>query len=324
MTTMQRVNLAAVIIPFVAFLAAIVLLWNSWVDAVDLAIFAVMYTVSGLGITIGFHRYFTHRSFQAVRPLQYAFVLAGSTAVQGPLIEWVADHRKHHAHTDVEGDPHSPHGHGDGLRGVLRGLLHAHVGWTFNRPSMSERTRYVPELVEDPQLSWLSRQFHWIVAAGLVIPALAGFAIKGTLMGALTGLLWGGLVRVFLMHHATWSINSICHFFGRRRFDTDDQSTNVFWLAIPTFGEAWHHNHHAFPRSSRHGLRWWEIDISGMVIRLFEIVGLVRGSVKISPERQRQKLARLRVDGAEPGGDGDGHAADGDRHGGRAPVGVES
>lgn len=303
---MQRANLAAVIIPFVAFVAAIVLLWNSWVDAVDLAIFFFMYCLSGLGITVGFHRYFTHRSFQAVRPLQYAFVVAGSTAVQGPLLEWVADHRKHHAHTDEEGDPHSPHGHGDGLGGALRGLFHAHLGWTFNRPSLTETQRYVPELVEDKQLAWLSRQFHWIVTAGLVVPALVGFAIKGTAMGALTGLLWGGLVRVFLMHHATWSINSICHFFGRRRFETEDRSTNVFWLALPTFGESWHHNHHAFPRSSRHGLRWWEFDVGGIFIRGLEMLGLVKGAVRIAPERQQQKLVGREPAVALAGGDATG------------------
>src|SRR5918994_693435 len=142
----------------------------------------IMYVICGFGVTVGFHRMLTHRSFATYKPVQYLFAILGSMAVQGPVIAWVADHRKHHAHTDVEGDPHSPHGHGDGLRAVLRGLLHAHVGWTFNRPSMSERARYVPELVEDRRLSWLSGQFHWIVMAGLVIPALAGFAIKGTLM----------------------------------------------------------------------------------------------------------------------------------------------
>jgi stearoyl-CoA desaturase (delta-9 desaturase) len=302
MTGVEKgVNLAAVFVPFVAVIAAMALLWNSIVSPADLAIMAVMYLLTALAITVGFHRLLTHRSFQTSRPLQYAFAVLGSMAVEGPVIDWVADHRKHHAHTDEEGDPHSPHvGHGDGVRGVLAGLWHAHVGWLLVDQGRAERQRYAPDLCEDPGMRRISRWFPVLVAAGLAIPALAGYAVSGSPAGAATGLLWGGLVRVFFVHHVTWSINSVCHFTGSRRFDVDDQSTNVFWLALPTMGESWHHNHHAFPRSAQHGLRWWELDISGLVIAALERLGLARNVVRISPERQAQKA--LAPADAEPAG----------------------
>src|SRR6195256_45045 len=286
--TARNVNLVGVIVPFVAFLGALVLLWNRAVGPLDLGILAFMYLISGIGVTVGFHRLLTHRAFETHRRLKYAFAVLGEMAVQGPVITWVADHRKHHAHTDEEGDPHSPHvGHGSGLRG----LLHAHVGWLMNSMGRAERRRYAPELMEDPGMRRINRSFELIVLAGLVIPFALGFLIGGTLTAALTALLWGGLVRIFLLHHVTWSINSICHFFGRRRFATDDHSTNVFWLALPSLGESWHHNHHAFPRSAQHGLRRWELDPSAAVITLLERLGLAWNVVRITPERQRQREA---------------------------------
>jgi stearoyl-CoA desaturase (delta-9 desaturase) len=288
MSNLERnINLGAVIAPFVAFLVAVVLLWNQAVDATDLAIFAVMYLITAFGITIGYHRYFTHRAFKAARPLQYAFAIAGQMAVQGPLLDWVADHRKHHAHTDEEGDPHSPHLE----NGLWRGFLHAHMGWLMSEVGRADHNKYARELREDPGLKAISKRFELFVLAGLLLPALAGFLIKGTPMGALTGLLWGGLVRVFFVHHVTWSINSICHVFGSRRFDTPDQSTNVPWLAVLSLGEGWHNNHHAFPRSAEHGLRRTEIDVSALVIRGLERLGLVWDVVRIAPERQQAKLA---------------------------------
>lgn len=293
MTRFERnVNLIAVVLPFVAFLAAIGFTWNRWVDATDLIAFAVMYVVAGLGVTVGFHRLLTHRAFQTYKPVEYAFAAAGSMAVQGPVIDWVADHRKHHAHTDQEGDPHSPHvDFEDGWKGALRGLFHAHMGWLFENHGRAQRRQYAPDLTEDAGMRKLNRSFHWVVLLGLLIPFGIGYAIDGTLAGALSALLWGGLVRIFLQHHVTWSINSVCHFFGRRRFEVDDHSTNVFWLALPSFGESWHHNHHAFPRSARHGLRWWEIDTSAMLIRGLERVGLAWNVTRITPERQEAKLA---------------------------------
>ena len=286
----KLVNLGAVVLPFAATLLAVVLLWNSLVSATDLAIMAAMYLLTALGITVGFHRLLTHRSFQAPKALEYTFAVLGSMAVQGPVNSWVADHRKHHAHTDKEGDPHSPHvGHGDGARGVFAGLWHAHTGWLLSDQGRADWKRYARDLDEDPGMRFLSRHFVSLVFASLAIPAALGFAVTGTVGGALTGLLWGGLVRIFLVHHVTWSVNSVCHFLGSRRFEVDDESRNVFWLALPSLGEAWHHNHHAFPRSARHGLRRWELDPSAWVIAGLERVGLARNVVRISPERQQEK-----------------------------------
>jgi stearoyl-CoA desaturase (Delta-9 desaturase) len=293
MTKTEKIaNLGAVVLPFVATLAAIVLLWNRLVSARDLEIAVVMYLLTAIGITVGFHRLLTHRSFQTSKPTEYTFALLGSMAVQGPAISWVADHRKHHAHTDEEGDPHSPHvGHDDGVRGVLAGLWHAHSGWLMSTQGRADWKRYAADLYEDRGMRTISRQFVPLVLASLTIPALAGYALSGTLAGAVTGLLWGGLVRIFFVHHVTWSVNSVCHYFGTRRFDTDDRSTNVFWLALPSLGESWHHNHHAFPRSAVHGLRRWEIDPSALIIATMEKLGLAWNVVRISPERQAQRTA---------------------------------
>jgi stearoyl-CoA desaturase (Delta-9 desaturase) len=205
------------------------------------------------------------------------------------VIDWVADHRKHHAHTDEDGDPHSPHaGQGAGIRGALRGLYHAHVGWLFSEQGRARPDKYARDLFEDPGMRRIHRSFLWIVLSTFAIPFALGFALTASLHGALTALLWGGLVRVSMLHHVTWSINSVCHFFGTRRFATDDHSTNVFWLALPSFGESWHHNHHAFPRSAFHGLRAWEIDPSALVVRALRRLGLAWNVVEITPERQSQ------------------------------------
>ncbi|HEY6760503.1 MAG TPA: acyl-CoA desaturase [Baekduia sp.] len=297
MTRAQRyTNLAAVILPLVAFVAAIVLLWNELVGWPDLVLLAVLYVLTGLGITVGFHRMLTHRAFQTSKAVERTFAILGSLAVQGSVIQWVSDHRKHHAHTDAEGDPHSPHAGfaGGGVKGTVKGLFHAHVGWILTEEGGAARAKYAKDLVEDPGMKRISDNFHWLVVVSLLIPAAGGWALSdGSLKGAATGLLWGGFVRIFLLHHVTWSINSICHFFGTRRFDVDDHSTNVFWLALPSFGESWHHNHHTFPRSADHGLARWErlMDPSAALIRLLERLGLVWNVVRITPERQAQKLA---------------------------------
>jgi stearoyl-CoA desaturase (delta-9 desaturase) len=293
MTRVEKVaNFGAVVVPFLAVLAAIVLLWNDVVNAADLAIAAVMYLFTAVGITVGFHRLLTHRSFQTSKRLEYTFAVLGSMAVQGPVISWVADHRKHHAHTDEEGDPHSPHvGHGGGVRGVLSGLWHAHSGWLMSTQGRADWKRYAPDLYEDPGMRSIGRRFVPLVILSLILPAFAGYLVSGTLAGAATGLLWGGLVRIFFVHHITWSVNSVCHYFGTRRFNTDDRSTNVFWLALPSLGESWHHNHHAFPRSAVHGLRKREIDPSAVIIGTMEKLGLAWNVVRISPERQAQRAA---------------------------------
>jgi stearoyl-CoA desaturase (delta-9 desaturase) len=283
----RTANLLGVVVPFAGALAAIVLLWNRAVDGTDLAIMGGMYVLSAVGVTVGFHRLLTHRAFQTYPWLERTFAVLGSLSVQGSVLDWVADHRKHHAHTDRDGDPHSPHiGHGSGLRG----LWHAHVGWLLETQGQADWKRYATELYEDPKMRRIGRRFPLLVLLSLAIPTIAGFVLHGfTLGGALRGYVWGGLVRIFFVHHITWSVNSVCHFFGSRRFDIDDHSTNVAWLSLLSLGESWHHNHHAFPRSAYHGLRWWEIDLSGLIIGGMQRLGLAWNVVRIAPERQRAK-----------------------------------
>jgi stearoyl-CoA desaturase (Delta-9 desaturase) len=283
----RTANLLGVVVPFVGVLLAIVLLWNRAVDGTDLAIMGGMYVLSAVGVTVGFHRLLTHRAFQTYPWLERTFAVLGSLSVQGSVLDWVADHRKHHANTDRDGDPHSPHvGHGSGLRG----LWHAHVGWLLETQGQADWKRYATELYEDPKMRRIGRRFPLLVVLSLALPTLAGFILHGfTLEGALRGYIWGGLVRIFFVHHITWSVNSVCHFFGSRRFDIDDQSTNVAWLSLFSLGESWHHNHHAFPRSAYHGLRWWELDVSGLIISAMQRLGLAWNVVRIAPERQRAK-----------------------------------
>jgi stearoyl-CoA desaturase (Delta-9 desaturase) len=267
--------------------------WQVWESALhpsDLVVFAVMYALTGLGVTVGFHRHFTHRSFEAKPWVHATLAVLGSAAIEGPVISWVADHRKHHAFSDQHGDPHSPHvDHGVGLRGALRGLLHAHVGWLFIHTQRGSRDRYAPDLLADPIVSFVDRTFFVWAIGGLAAAFGLGFALTGTVQGGLTGLLWGGAVRMLVLHHVTYSINSICHVFGRRRFATDDESRNVRWLALLSFGESWHNNHHAFPTSAEHGMRRFEIDISALVIRLLEKTGQAWNVKRVPPERQARK-----------------------------------
>jgi stearoyl-CoA desaturase (delta-9 desaturase) len=295
MTRLERnANIAAVVIPFLAVLAGAVVLWNHFLGPRDVAIFAAMYLLSAVGVTVGFHRLLTHRAFETPGWLRYTLAVLGSLSLQGGVIDWVADHRKHHTFTDEDGDPHSPHaGVGAGVRGMVTGLWHSHVGWLFETHGQASSKRYAADLVKDPVMRRINRGFPLIALGSLAVPFLLGFALSGgsLVKGGLSALLWAGLVRIFLVHHITWSINSICHFFGRRRFDTDDESTNVFWLALPSLGEAWHHNHHAFPRSAFHGLRWYELDPSGWLILGLERLGLAWNVVKVKPETARAKLA---------------------------------
>jgi stearoyl-CoA desaturase (delta-9 desaturase) len=304
MTRLERnVNLAAVFGPFVGIAVAVPLLWGRLLGPTDVAIAAVMYLITGFGITIGYHRLLTHRSFATHRWLEYAFAAGGALALQGSPLDWVADHRKHHAHTDEEGDPHSPHaGQGAGLRGALRGLWHAHVGWLWQTQGQAESRKYAKELAEDPVHRAMHRNYLWFALGTLGLPFAAGLVLTGTLRGGLTALLWGGLVRIALLHHITWSINSVCHFFGSRRFDVEDHSTNVAWLALPSLGEAWHHNHHAFSRSAFHGLRGWEamMDPTGWVIRGMRRAGLAWNVVAIPAERQQERLAGARPERETP------------------------
>jgi stearoyl-CoA desaturase (delta-9 desaturase) len=276
-------------------LALGVVAWQVWSELLgwsDLIVFATMYVLTGLGITVGFHRLFTHRSFKTTKSVRAVLAALGSMAIEGPVISWVADHRKHHVFSDQEGDPHSPHvDHGHGLKGALRGLMHAHLGWLFIHTQRGLKSRYAPDLIADPIVNWISRTFLLWVVASLTLPFLLGWAIGGTLDAALTGLLWGGAVRMLVLHHSTYSINSLCHFFGRQRFKTGDESRNLWWLSVFTFGESWHNNHHAFPTSARHGLGRFQLDTSAWVIWALEKTGLAWDVVRIPPERQAAKLA---------------------------------
>jgi stearoyl-CoA desaturase (delta-9 desaturase) len=267
-------------------------LWNKALHWSDLTVFAIVYVATGLGITVGFHRLFTHRSFKTSPWLRGVFAALGSAAIEGPVISWVADHRKHHAFSDEEGDPHSPHvGHGGGLRGALKGFFHAHVGWLFIHTQRGSKPRFAPDLLEDPVVRFVDRTFVLWVVIGLAVPFGLGVAIGGTIVAGLTGLLWGGAVRVFLLHHVTYSINSLCHMFGRRTFETPDESRNLAWLAPLSFGEAWHNNHHAFPTSAVHGLRRWQLDPGALLIGALERLGLVWDVVRPRPEKIASKTA---------------------------------
>ena len=265
-------------------------LWNRELHLRDLVLLVILYIPIGLGVTVGFHRLLTHRSFKTAPAMRGLFAVLGTMSIEGPVISWVADHRKHHAYSDRLGDPHSPHvEHGGGWRGALRGLAHAHVGWLFDHTQRGSRERFAPDLLADPVVSFVDKTFVFWALLGFAIPFGLGVLLGGTVGAGLEGLLWGGAVRMLVLHHVTYSINSLCHFFGRRRFATGDESRNLLWLALPTMGESWHNNHHAFPTSARHGLRWWQLDPSGWLISGLERVGLVWGVVRISPERQRAK-----------------------------------
>jgi len=261
--------------PPVLLLLAIIFSWGSLLHWQDAAVFAVTYLTIGVGVTVGYHRLFTHRSFKATKGVRTTLAILGSAAAEGGVIEWVATHRQHHRFSDEEGDPHSPHvGYGSGIWGALRGLFHAHIGWVFGGNERADENRYARDLVRDPMLRFVNKTFLLWVLLGFAFPFGLGYALTGSVIGGLTGMLWGGAVRIFVLHHTTFSINSLCHFFGRQRYDTGDESRNLAWLAPFTLGEAWHNNHHAFPSSARHGLGRWQLDPSAAIIRGLERLGL--------------------------------------------------
>jgi stearoyl-CoA desaturase (Delta-9 desaturase) len=281
-------NLVAVIVPLAAMLIAIVSLWGRGFTWLDFGLLLGMYALTVLGITVGFHRLFTHRSFETSAPVAFIFGVLGSMAVQGRLFNWVALHRRHHQHSDEPGDPHSPHLAGGGPWGVLRGMWHAHLGWLFqrNRPDLS---RYAKDLEQSFSLRVANRLFFFWVALGLLLPAVISGLIGGTWAAAFWGFMWGGLVRILLVHHVTWSVNSVCHLWGRRPYRSDDKSRNNFLFGVLAFGEGWHNTHHAFPTSARHGLRWWQLDLSYWIIRALEMMGMA-WNVKL-PSAQAQTNA---------------------------------
>ncbi len=286
--------LVASLAPLFGVLAAIALLWDRGVTASDMVCLVMMYTIGALGISVGFHRLLAHRAFKCSRPVYLALAAAGTLAGQGPPIIWTAHHRRHHRVADKEGDPHSPYLNDEpGRIALIKGLWHAHLGWLFDTNLTSDPMRYCPDLARDRGLRWISRHFIAIVVLGVLAPGVLGFALAGTWQGALTGVLWGGLVRLFLLNHITYAVNSIGHVYGRRRFSTSDESRNVGWLAIPSFGEAWHNNHHAFPRAASHGMRWYEVDLSALFIRGLAAVGLASDVVHIDGPRQAAKIESL-------------------------------
>ncbi|MBW3590036.1 MAG: fatty acid desaturase [Actinobacteria bacterium] len=288
--TLERwLTLVITLLPFLAFVLAIALFWNRGISPLDLSLFLGLYVISGLGVTIGFHRLLAHRSFKTKPWLRNVLASAGSLSVEGAVIDWVADHRRHHAFTDQPGDPHSPHlEEAGGVKGVLLGLWHAHMGWFF-REEHTSANRFAPDLLKDPAMMKIHRLFPLWVVISLVLPALIGLAITQSVWGMLTAFLWGGLVRVFFLHHITWSINSICHFFGRRPFNSNDMSTNNWLLSVISFGEAWHNNHHAFPSSPIHGLEKWQPDPAGLLIRGMAKVGLAYDLKEPSPKEMQAK-----------------------------------
>ena len=278
-------TIAAVVVPPFVVIATMALAWGGWFHWVDLALFGAMYIVTGLGVTIGYHRLYTHKSFATRGPIAAFFAICGSMAAQGPVVWWCATHRKHHQHSDHEHDPHSPHaGREPGAAGWVRGFLHAHMGWLF-ADLTPDLKRYVPDLLADRTTMRISNLFPVLVLVGFAIPAVIGGLVTMSWSGALLGFLWGGIVRMFALHHVTWSVNSVCHIWGAKEYASGDESRNNAIMGILAFGEGWHNNHHAFPASARHGLKWWQFDSSWMVIRTLEKIGLAKKVRLPAPER---------------------------------------
>jgi stearoyl-CoA desaturase (delta-9 desaturase) len=264
-----------VIVPMLALLAAIPLAWGlGFLGWHDIVLAVVFYEITGNGIAMGFHRYFTHGSFKAVRPFKIALGVAGSMAIEGPILNWVADHRRHHKYSDAEGDPHSPWRFGSDWKALAKGLVFAHVGWLFN-PAKTSKEKFCPDWLADRDIVRISRWFPWLVTASMVAPAVIGGLWSWSWLGALTAFFWASLVRVAFLHHVTWSINSICHTFGKEEFDVRDKSRNVNWLAVLSFGESWHNLHHADPTCARHGALKGQIDIAARCIWFAEKLGWV-------------------------------------------------
>jgi stearoyl-CoA desaturase (Delta-9 desaturase) len=279
--------------PFAALIAAVPLAWGWGLGWVDVALAAVFYVVTILGVTVGFHRYFTHRSFKAKRPLRVALAIVGSMALQGPITHWVADHRRHHAFSDRDGDPHSPWAFGTSPVALVKGFWHAHMGWVFDR-NLTNAERFAPDLLADPDIKRVHRQFGLWTAVTLLAPAVLGGLITWSWWGAVTAFFWAGLVRVSFLHHVTWSVNSVCHMIGSRPFAARDKSANFWPLAVLSMGESWHNLHHADPTCARHGVRRGQIDISARVIWALEKFGWAT-DVRWPTERRLSTLERRRA-----------------------------
>jgi stearoyl-CoA desaturase (delta-9 desaturase) len=278
--------------PFVALLAAIPVAWGWGLSALDATMAVVGYLIAGFGVTVGFHRYLTHGSFKARRPLRIALAVAGSLSAEGSPTEWVADHRRHHAFADREGDPHSPWRFGCGVRALAKGLLFAHCGWFFNK-EVTNKARFAPDLLDDRDIRVVDRMALPLFAVSLLLPALIGGVVTAGWTGALTAFFWAGVVRMALLHHVTWSVNSICHVVGERPFRSRDKATNFWPLAVLSFGESWHNGHHSDPTGARHGVLRGQIDPGARLIWIFERFGWAYDVRWPDPAR----LAARRVDG---------------------------
>jgi stearoyl-CoA desaturase (delta-9 desaturase) len=280
-----------VIVPFLAVAVAVPVAWGWGLGWHDVVLSVLFYLLSGLGVTVGFHRYLTHGSFRAKRPLRIALAIAGTLAIEGPVIRWVADHRRHHAFSDREGDPHSPWRYGDTVGALAKGFWFAHIGWLFD-VEHTNQSRFAPDLLADKDMVRVERQFAVWVAVSMFAPALLGGLWSMSFGGALSAFFWASLVRVCVLHHVTWSINSVCHTIGERPFAARDKSANFWPLAILSFGESWHNSHHADPSAARLGVLRGQLDISARVIELFERLGWAYDVRWPSPERIASKLAR--------------------------------
>jgi stearoyl-CoA desaturase (delta-9 desaturase) len=276
--------------PTLALVAAVPLAWGWGLGWHDIVIGAAFYLISGHGITVGFHRYFTHGAFKAKQGLRVALAVAGSFAIQGPVIRWVADHRRHHAYSDRDGDPHSPWRYGTSVGALIKGLWHAHIGWFFDSEQTNQQ-RFVPDLLADRAIVRVSKAFPWLAAISFLAPAGIGYLWSGMhWQGAATAFFWASLVRISLLHHVTWSINSICHTIGEKPFAARDRSGNVWWLALPSMGESWHNLHHADPTAARHGVLRGQLDSSARLIWVFERLNLVHDVRWPTPERISGRL----------------------------------
>lgn len=262
------------LLPFIGFIIAIISLWWFPLSAVDVWIFMGMYVLGGIGISLGFHRHFTHNAFKTNQTMRVILAVLGSMAAQGPLVSWVAVHRRHHECSDDLGDPHSPNLDGKGFLATIKGLWHSHYGWLINH-EYPNPGYYTPELLRDKTLSKINRQYVIWVILGLAIPTVLGAILKGSWIGGIQGLLWGGAVRIFVEGNFILSVNSVAHVYGNHPFNTGDNSRNNPWVAIPTLGESWQNNHHAFPNSASIGLKWWEIDLGYWMILVLEKLGLI-------------------------------------------------
>lgn len=282
--------LIAVIGPFLGTLAAIALLWDRGINAVDLSLMLGLAILTQLGINVGYHRLFTHRAFRTTAPVEFVLASLGSMAAQGPVLQWVATHRRHHEHSDRPHDPHSPHFYGSAVFGVLRGLWHSHLGWMIES-TPANMDRYVKDLNRNRVVRVSSALFPFWVLVGFAIPAAIGGLAAGSWEGAFYGALWGGVVRLFLVHHLTWSVNSVCHLWGARPYASNDESRNNAFVGVFALGEGWHNTHHAFPTSARHGLEWWQFDAAWWVIRGLSAVGLA-WDVRLPSEQAIQSASR--------------------------------